>query len=298
MKKVYLLKVYAITIYSLASESLKNADSIPNANTISSVILMCLKTNTSRDPKLASLIVEAIIAHEKKQGINSKNACTELQVKFLSHIFYKDSNFEALKNVKEHDLHIDCMYKSGIASEGLEPIWWKYTRNHAENIRVEDLKELEALGIDLKQRNEKQQQILEADFLPEEISDEVLLYLLAQGVELKRERLAALIMERRFGTFSQKSNPESLDKLVRLAGYPPREQLLSKINNNLLARDLGWPDDERVAANLRYLYLGGGYFDVNKIWHGDLPNKNFPATVAVIEQINKSRKKLIQSSRK
>lgn len=101
--------------------------------------------------------------------------CTILQTELISQLF-RHGGFDALQYARTKGLQINC-FSNGVGVP--HPLWWDTSLRHRSALRVQDLKRLQALGVDLSQTNQREEHFLDQPGISQELSPDVVRYLRA-----------------------------------------------------------------------------------------------------------------------
>jgi hypothetical protein len=140
-----------------AADALKQPNLFPNESVLSTAIEKCLYTPNSgqvnehsqSDVKL-NVALAAIDYFETQLPLSERAPCSNLR-RSIMHQLYGHADFAGLEEISKKRFRLDCI--SGITSSA-EPQWFSLFSWHgssSHNLTVDNLKRLQALGIDLHQ---------------------------------------------------------------------------------------------------------------------------------------------------
>jgi hypothetical protein len=158
-----------------------------------------------------------------------------------------------------HERHVPLTEKFETTPVSNDPLWWIASNYDGRPLGLDDMQALEALGVDLRQRNMSGQQFLAGYNRAHDLHNDALAHLVRLGMDRASPippSLAVEVMYRRFGW--QRGTGSAADLAALLTAYPsptPQELAAAASVSVLDPRTLGLAsvDPEKRKAYLAYL---------------------------------------------
>ena len=116
---------------------------------LDSLISRCLKTNTSRFyAERVPTVLDAILALEKRRGMQFQKGCSDRQQALLHEIYQNDFPDVSLRAYLGRGLPLTCPADLGRSGW---PIWWWMV--YGQDLSIEQFQRLKSLGVDLAQKD-------------------------------------------------------------------------------------------------------------------------------------------------
>lgn len=180
-------------------------------------------------PERVPVVLDAILAYERQNGIASTPGCTQLQAHLLGKLVAEHP--ASLVLYRDRGLSIDCTTDD----ERRTPRWWSIV--YGRGVELTELTQLVSLDIDPLQRDASGAQLLgsNSNSFVWKASTDTLLKMVELGMELqapdhRSPHLAVEVMWRRFDRAAP--GGEALEKLAALTGEPTYEQVIESAKVN------------------------------------------------------------------
>jgi hypothetical protein len=142
-----------------------------------------------------------------------------------------------------HERRLPLAEKFGIAPGTSDPLWWTAAQYDGRPLGLDDMHALEALGVDLRQRNTFGQQFMMGFNRVHDLRTDALAHIVRLGVDragVLPPSLAVEMMYRRFGWQRDTGSAADLDALLATYPAPTQQELEAAASVNLLdPRTLG-----------------------------------------------------------
>jgi hypothetical protein len=199
------------------------------------------------------LLIDAIMASPRER----QQSLVELLLKQL----YAYRDYGDLHRLKDLGFSMHATYYDVSPNE---PLWWLVSSWDGQPPTLEDLWQLESLGIDLRERDALGAQFIFQTSLLHQVSTPVLVHLVDLGIDRNAigypRAIAVEAMYRRFGWNRESGNARDLEHLLEAVGEPSSEELRREAadpNSDPRIIGPGSVDRSRIRAFREYLASHG-----------------------------------------